>query len=295
MKSGNSNLEQKKIFERALMTLRWLILIDDHVSILSCSSGKIIASSFRIKRSDLHHLHSTCLKSGGICSGFLPAAGNRAELMGLMPCVPRASCLSSFWNMAGSLRSLPAVASGQGRVQRCGCKQSAITHTIVMLWSRRFMCKTDSEMSLLTPPIRRPASGPATAQSENGVRQEGVKNLTKSHRVSFPLSPAWWAPISTQREFHLHIGGTRWLYNVTVHAGKPPLQLAVSRRLSVATVLDSGTAYRPQRGERGCQTKGGTVTCDSHCLISDNLSHPLLSRLIRIINNEITSERPLCC
>lgn len=175
MKSVNSNLEKKRIFERALMTLRWLILIHDHVSILSCSSSKIIASSFRIKRSDLHHLHSTCLKSGGICSGFLPAAGNRAELMGLMPCVPCASCLSSFWKMAGSLRSLPAVASGQGLVQRCGCKQSAITHTIVMLWSRRFMCKTESELSLLTLPIRRPASSPATAQSENGVSRKGLR------------------------------------------------------------------------------------------------------------------------
>lgn len=142
-----------------------------HIS--SSSSSKIIASSFRIKSSDLPHLHSTCLKSGGISSGFLPAAGNRAELMGLMPCVPCASCLSSFWNTAGYLRSLPAVASGQGLVQCCGCKHSAITHTIVMLWSRRFMCKMESELSLLTPPVRPPASSSATAQSETGASRKG--------------------------------------------------------------------------------------------------------------------------
>lgn len=157
------------------MTFRWLILRHYHITILSSSSSKNIASSFRIKTSDLHHLHSTCLKSGGICSGFLSAAGNRAELMGLMPCVPCASCLSSFWNTAGYLRSLPAVALGQGLVQRCGCKQSAITHTTVMLWSHRFMCKTESELSLLTPPIPPPASSSATVQSENGVSRKGLR------------------------------------------------------------------------------------------------------------------------
>lgn len=91
--------------------------------------------------------------SGGISSGFLSAAGNRAELMGLMPCVSCTSWLSSFWNAAGYLKWLTAVALGQALVRRYRCKVSAITRTIVMLCSHWFMCKAESDPSLLTPPV----------------------------------------------------------------------------------------------------------------------------------------------
>lgn len=209
--------------------------------------------------------------------------------MGLLPCVPCASRLFSFWNTAGYLRSLPAVAVGQGLVQLCGCEQSAITPTMVMLWSHRFMCKTESELPLLTPPIRPPASSSAAAQSENGVSGK-VKNLTKSHKVSFLLSRAWWDKKENRKRIPSPDWGHKMAVHVTVHAGKPPLQLAVSRRLSVAMVLDSGNTYSPQRRGTGVPNKRRNldyvqVTCNSRRLILDILSHPFRSWLTHIINN----------
>lgn len=56
--------------------------------------------------------------------------------------------------------------------------------------------------------------------------------------------------------------------HVTLHAGKPPLQLGVSRQLSAAMVLHSGNACSPAEKGTGMPNKGRQlnyvqVTCDS--------------------------------
>lgn len=124
----SKSTKQENCLARGLHTHTKKIVIRIH------SGGrKITSSTLHIKSSDFHHLHCTCLKwgvcVGGGCSGFLSAAGNRAELMGLTPCVSCTLRLSSFWNTAGYLKSLTAVALSQGLVQRYRCKLRAITLT----------------------------------------------------------------------------------------------------------------------------------------------------------------------
>lgn len=131
--------------------------------------------------------------------------------------------------------------------------QSAIIHTIVMVWSHRFMCKTESELSLLTPPFRPPASSFATAQSENGVSRKGLRIWQSPTRFPSSCLKHDEPPLAHKENSISRLGAQDGCTCACREASTPARwKPAIICRM----VLDSGNAYSLQRRERGCQTKG---------------------------------------